>query len=135
MLPYTQSGFCSFHSTETSLLKIYEDSLLSCDKGYISLFLCLDFSSAFDTVDHSLLIQQLKTFFGSSGSCLKWIFFYRFNRSSLVSKSNSHFASSSFPFGVSQGFVLGTLFFNPLYFNSQELFYTFIFMLMTYIFI
>ena len=72
------------------------DSSLSCDKGDISLFLCLDFLSVFDTVDHSLLIQQLETSFGIFTSCLKWIFFHLFNRSSVVSMNNSHSTPFSF---------------------------------------
>ena len=79
--------------------------------GNISLLLCLDSSSAFDTVDHSLLIQQLETSFGISGSCLKRISSYLSNRSSVVSRNNSHSPPSSFLFGVPQASVLGPLLF------------------------
>ena len=72
---------------------------------------CLDFSSAFDTVDHSLLIQQLENFFGISGFCLKWLSSYLSNRISVVSINNSHSSPSSFPFGVLQGSDLGLLLF------------------------
>ena len=109
LLPSTQSEFLPFHSTETSLLKIYNDSLHSWDKGKISLLLCLDFSSAFDTVDHSLLIQQLATYFEISGSCLKWIPFFISNRSFLVSINNFHSFFS--PFSVFHGSLLGPLLF------------------------
>ena len=87
-------------------LKIYEDSSLSSDKGNTSLLLCLNFFSAFDTVDHSMLIQQLETSFGISGTCLKWISSYLSNKNSAVSINNSH-STSCFPFGVFEVSVLG----------------------------
>ena len=43
-------------------------------------------------------------------------FFYLSNRSSVVSINNSHSTSPSFPFGVSQGSVLGFLF---ILYNSE----------------
>ena len=70
-------------------------------------FLCLGFPSVFNTVDHSLLIQQLETSFGNFGSCLKWSSLYLSNKSFVVSINN--FYSTPFPFGVSQSSVLGLL--------------------------
>ena len=87
-------------------MKIYNDSLIFCDNGNISLFLCLDFSSVFDTVGHSLLIQQVETSFGISGFCFKWISSYHSNSSSVVFINNSHSTFSSFLFGILQGSVL-----------------------------
>ena len=113
LLLFTPSGF--FFTVRRPHLKIYNDFLLSCDKGNISLFLCLDFSSAFDTVDHFTLIQQLENFFGISGSCLKWISSNISNWSFVVSINNSHSTSSSFPFGVSQGFFLGSFFYSSYF--------------------
>ena len=107
----TQSRVRLFHSTETSLLKIYNDSLFSCDKDNISLVLCLSFFSVFDTVDHSLLIQQFETSFGISGSCLKWISSHFSSRSFVVSINNFYSTPSFFPFGVLQCSVLGPLLF------------------------
>ena len=48
-----QSAYRSGHSTETALLKVVNDLFLSLNKGNISVLALLDFSSAFDTIDHT----------------------------------------------------------------------------------
>ena len=47
------------HSTETALLKVVYDLLLSLSKGNT-----FDVCSAFDTIDHSILVHRLHTDFG-----------------------------------------------------------------------
>ena len=47
-----QSAYRPGHSTETALLKVVNDLLLSLNKGNISVLALLDISSAFDTIDH-----------------------------------------------------------------------------------
>ena len=48
-----QSAYRPGHSTETALLKVVNDLFLSLNKGNISVLALLDFSSAFDTIDHT----------------------------------------------------------------------------------
>ncbi len=48
-----QSVFRKLHSTETALLKDYNDILMSTDAGNV---VALILSSAFDLVDHNLLL-------------------------------------------------------------------------------
>ena len=109
LLPPTQSGFRPSHSTETCLLKNSNDALLAFDSGKLSLLLSLDFSSAFDTVDHSLLLQHLNSSFVISGSSLSWPTSYLSNRFSAVSINNFSSSPLSFPFGVLQGSFIGPL--------------------------
>ncbi len=67
-----QSGFRPSHSTETALIRVTNDLLLSSDCGFISLLLLLDLSAAFDTIDHHMLLNRLENSVGISGSALAW---------------------------------------------------------------
>ena len=59
-----QSAYRPGHSTETALLKVVNDLFLSLNKGNIYVLALLDFSSAFDTIDHTILVHRLHTDFG-----------------------------------------------------------------------
>ena len=59
-----QSAYRPGHSTETALLKVVNDLILSLNKGNISVLALLDFSSAFDTIDHPILVHRLHADFG-----------------------------------------------------------------------
>ena len=109
LLPPTQSGFQPSHSAETCLLKISYDVFLAYDSGKLSLLLSLDSTSAFDNVDHSLLLQHLNSSFGISGFSLLWLTSYLSNRFSTV--SINFFSFISVPFGVLQRSVLGPFLF------------------------
>ena len=54
LLPKLQSAYRKRYSTETALLKIYNDILLSMNQQHVTLLVLLDLSAAFDTVDHSI---------------------------------------------------------------------------------
>ena len=57
---------------ETALVRVHIDILSAIDKNQIVLLIMLDLSSAFDTVDHSLLIRRLRKLFGICGKALNW---------------------------------------------------------------
>ena len=59
-----QSPYKRYHSTETALIRIQNDILRSIDDSGCVMFLLLDMSAAFDTVDHSILLSRLSTSFG-----------------------------------------------------------------------
>jgi hypothetical protein len=59
ILPQRQSGFRSNHSTSTALLDVVDDILAGQDIGRGSILVLLDFSRAFDCINHNLLISKL----------------------------------------------------------------------------
>ena len=61
--PYNkfQSAYRPGHSTQAALLKVVNDLFLSLNKGNMSVLALLDFSSALDTIDHSILVNRLRT--------------------------------------------------------------------------
>ena len=59
MLGATQSAYRQFHSTESAVLKVYNDLLLAADSGLVSALWLLDLTAAFNTVDHDLLLSNV----------------------------------------------------------------------------
>ena len=55
-----QSGFSSSHSTVTAALKILNDMHCALDKKLHCVSVFIDLSKAFNTVDHTVLVQRLK---------------------------------------------------------------------------
>ena len=73
-------------------MKIYTDVLEDLTtKSYVIMKL-LDFSPAFDTVGHNILVRRLKTEYGVGGIALYWLKSYLSNRSYKV-KLNSQMLS------------------------------------------
>ena len=66
-----QSAYHPSQSTETALLKVVNDLFFSLNKGNISVLALTEFSSAFDTIDHAILVNRLHTDFGFTYSVLQ----------------------------------------------------------------
>ncbi|MCI4436824.1 MAG: hypothetical protein JHC33_08470 [Ignisphaera sp.] len=111
LLPVFQSGFRIGHNTESSLLKLYNDLILSFDRNLVSVLVCLDYSSAFDTVDHLLLLSVLENKYNIKKSSYNWFKSYLFDRTYYVSLDNLSSKPSILQCGVPQGSILGPLLF------------------------
>ena len=68
--PY-QSAYRSGHSTETAVLKIKNDIELALNRSEGVLMALLDLSAAFDTIDHAIPLDRLKSRIGISGAALQ----------------------------------------------------------------
>jgi hypothetical protein len=111
MLPRLQSTYRSGHSTETAVLKVLSDILLTVDSGDLSAMALLDLSAAFDTVDHHILLKKLQIPFGLCGSSLAWFRSYLFDRTQHVRYCGHQSAISFVLSGILQGSVLGPILF------------------------
>ena len=78
-----QSAYKPGHSTETALLEIVSDLLLS-----LSVLTFLDLSAPIDTIDHNILLSRLEHVFGIHGTALQWFSPYLSNRTKTVSINN-----------------------------------------------
>ena len=93
-------------STETALLKVQDDILKNLDKRKGVVFLLLDLSAAFDTVDHGTLINTLKNEVGVTGECLAWIQSYLEERQQRVIINNNRSDSIDFEMWGTTGFCV-----------------------------
>ena len=114
-----QSGFRKYHSTETLLIKVFNDIGTTLDAGRNALLTLLDLSSAFDTLDHEILFERLHSRFGHTGKVLSWIKSYFSQRSEVVSINGILSNPQPVKSGVPQGSILGPLLFN-LYISPIE---------------
>ena len=78
--------------------------------------LFLDFSKAFDTVNHGILLSKLYHY-GVRGIPLKWFENYLYNRSQFVKIDNIKSSYETIICGIPQGSTLGPLLF-LLYIND-----------------
>ena len=66
-----QYGFCSNHSCEHAIAQVKGNILKNLEGNKSTIAVMLDLSKAFDTIEHSIMIQKLELF-GVRGVCLEW---------------------------------------------------------------
>ena len=72
-MPYMyQSAYKKQHSTETALLWVTNDIKLAINSKKGTILVMIESSSAFDTIDHSILLSSLELRYGITQVVLEW---------------------------------------------------------------
>ena len=113
-----QHGFRQGRSCETQLLTTLNDFSKTLNKSEQTDAVLLDFSKAFDKVDHKILLAKLKAI-GIQGPLLNWMSSFLTNRLQYVLVDGAISKPCKVLSGVPQGTVLGPLFF-LIYINDIQ---------------
>ena len=98
------------------MIEITDNFLKSIDNGLYTCGIFLDFSKAFDTVNHEILLGKLKHY-GIRGLAYRWFENYLSNRKQFVSIGNVSSQYTDLICGIPQGSTVGPILF-LIYINN-----------------
>ena len=110
ILNNSQFGFRKMHSTYMALMTLMNRLISSLENDEYILGIFLDFSKAFDTVGHVIMLKKL-AHYGIRGTALKWIESYLSNREQYVTYNGMSSSKQRIKCGVPQGSIHGPLLF------------------------
>ena len=93
-----------------ALLTLMDKLIASLERKEFVIGIFLDFSKAFDTVDHAILLQKL-CHYGIRGNALKWFTSYLSNHRQYVTYKGVASVMKGISYGVPQGSILGPFLF------------------------
>ena len=105
-----QFGFRRNRATHQAVTKLTDHIRTNMDNSKLTGVLYMDFSKAFDCVNHACLLSKLP-FYGITGIELDWISDYLFNREQQVVYDGTLSDPYKITHGVPQGSILGPLLF------------------------
>ena len=106
----SQFGFRQKHSTIHALLNFIDKTAHAIDNHSHLIGIFLDFSKAFDTINHDILLHKL-SHYGIRGIALEWFRNYLQDRKQYVSLNDHCSNMKDINCGVPQGSILGPLLF------------------------
>ena len=110
LLDGRQHGFRRDHSTSSAIHTLVQDMYASIDNRMTMACVFIDYSKAFDTLDHDIFCKKLK-YYGIGEKVISWCKFYLTHRKQTVKNGNFKSDLADITCGVPQGSILGPLFF------------------------
>ena len=111
LLSLLQSGFRPLHPTSTCVTLVTNALLENIDKGLLTGLIFLDLSKAFDSLDHSIMLDKL-TSLGMNRSAVQWIrCYWTICAPKVFAQMRSCMSPSLYLSGSPQGGVLGPVLF------------------------
>ena len=105
-----QSGFTKSFSTETALIRLIDELLLSLDKDNVTGLVMIDYKKVFDLIDHTLVLQKLRAA-GIDNDYVSLFESYVSDRTEYVNIDGCHSTLKDANLGVRQGSILGLVLF------------------------